>query len=98
MTYKIGLLETTLFRRFSRCSSYEKLHEEIVKAKEIFKRTSNPFSLNGSYASFDDFETLVKESDEFRLHLRKLLLIVRDDPPLNRNVKSFHLKFFDNYL
>ena len=40
MTYKFGLLETMLFRRFSICSSYEKFHEEIVKLKEIFKRNS----------------------------------------------------------
>ena len=37
MIYKIGLLETTLFRCFSICSSYEKFHEEIVKLKDIFK-------------------------------------------------------------
>ena len=40
----------------------------------------------GHKAYFDDFETLFKESDEFRL-LRKLLLILRDDPPLNRCFK-----------
>ena len=40
----------------------------------------------GHNASFDDFAVLVKESDEFRLLLRKLLLILRDDPPLNRYV------------
>ena len=32
-------------------------------------------------ANFDDFETLVKECDEFRLLLRVSLLIMRDDPP-----------------
>ena len=37
MTYPFGLLETMLFRCFSICSSYEKLHEGIVKLKEIFK-------------------------------------------------------------
>ena len=42
MTYKIGLLETTLFHCFSICSSYEKFHEEIVKLKEIFKQNSYP--------------------------------------------------------
>ena len=42
MTYKIGLLETMLFRCFSICSSYGKFHEEIVKLKETFKRNSYP--------------------------------------------------------
>ena len=45
-------------------------------------------------ANFDDFETLVKESDEFRLHLRESLLILRNDPPLNSYVKSFFLELF----
>ena len=36
------------------------------------------------YAGFDDFETLVKESVEFRLLLRDLFLIRRDDLPLTR--------------
>ena len=37
----------------------------------------------GHNASFDDFETVLKESDEFRLLLRELLLILCDDTPLN---------------
>ena len=40
----------------------------------------------GHNASFDAFEILVKECDEFRL-LRESLLILHDDPPLNRCVK-----------
>ena len=41
-TYKTGLLETMLFRCSPICSSYEKIHKEIVKLKEIFKRNSYP--------------------------------------------------------
>ena len=48
----------------------------------------------GHNASFDDFETLVKESDEYRLLLRESLLILRDDLPLNRYVKSIPLELF----
>ena len=48
----------------------------------------------GHNASFHDIETLVKESDEFRLLLRESLLILRDDPPLNRYVKSIPLECF----
>ena len=47
----------------------------------------------GHNASFDDFETIIKESDEFRLLLRESLVILRDDPPLNRYVKSIPLEF-----
>ena len=48
-------------------------------------------------AGFDDFETLVKESGEFRL-LTKSLLILHDDPLLNRYVSSILLELFHNYL
>ena len=48
----------------------------------------------GHNASFDDVETLAKECDEFRLLLRESLLILRDDPPLNRYVKSIPLELF----
>ena len=48
----------------------------------------------GHNASFDDLEILVKESDEFRFLLRESLLILRDDPPLNRYVKSILMELF----
>ena len=48
----------------------------------------------GHNTSFDDFETLVRASDRFRLLLRKLLLIMCDDPPLNRYVKLIPLELF----
>ena len=42
---KHGLVNTLIFRYFKICSSYEKLHNEIVYLKEIFKRSrySNDF-------------------------------------------------------
>ena len=46
----------------------------------------------GQNTSFDDFETLVKECDEFRFLLTESLLILYDDPPLNRYVKSVPLE------
>ena len=45
-------------------------------------------------SGFDDFETLVKECDEFRLLLRESHLILHDNPPLNRYVKSIPLVLF----
>ena len=48
----------------------------------------------GHNASFDDFKTLVKECDEFRLLLRESLLILRHDPILNRYVNSIPLELF----
>ena len=51
----------------------------------------------GHNASFDDFKTLVKECDEFRLLLRESLLILRDDPILNRYANSIPRELF-SYL
>ena len=48
----------------------------------------------GHNASFDDFETLVKEPDEYRFLLRESLLILRDDASLNRHVQSIPLELF----
>ena len=52
----------------------------------------------GHKASFDDFETLVKECDEFRLLLRESILILRDDPPLIDMLIPFLWNFFHDYL
>ena len=38
VSYKHGLVNTLIFRCFKICSSYEKLHNEIVYLKEIFRR------------------------------------------------------------
>ena len=49
----------------------------------------------GHNASFDDFETLIKECDEFRIFLRESILIFRNDSPLNRYVNG---DMFHDYL
>ena len=67
------------------------------------KRVKNPkksaifdhILLNGHDASFEDFTILLKESNKFKLHLRKSLLIKRDKPELNRNIYSYPLELFD---
>ena len=40
--HNFGLLYTLLHRSFLICFSYEKLHEEIVLLKEIFKENEYP--------------------------------------------------------
>ena len=39
-------------------------------------------------------EYVVQECDEFRLLLRESVMILLDDPPLNRYVKSIPLELF----
>ena len=42
ISYKHGLVNTLIIQCFTKCSSYEKLHNEIVYLKEIFKRNRHP--------------------------------------------------------
>ena len=69
----------------------------LTKKKVKIRKESAVFDhivLTGHNARFVDFETLVKEYGKFRVLLRESLLILRDDPPLNRYVKSIPLEPF----
>ena len=45
--------------------------------------------------SFDNFDVLGSETNNFRLLIKENLLTKRDKPLLNHNIKSFSLKLFD---
>ena len=47
--------------------------------------------------SFDDFDVLASETNNFRLLIKESLLIKRDEPVLHRTIKSFPLKLFDSF-
>ena len=44
---------------------------------------------------FDHFDILVSDVNRFRLLIKENLLIKRDQPQLNKTIKSFSLKLFD---
>ena len=44
--------------------------------------------------SFDDFDVLASDTNNFRLLIEESLLIKRDKPTLNGTIKSFPLKLF----
>ena len=44
---------------------------------------------------FDHFDILVSDVNRFRLLIKESLLIKRDQPQLNKTIKSFSLKLFD---
>ena len=44
---------------------------------------------------FDHFDILVSDVNRFRLLIKESLLIKRDQPQLNKTIKSFLLKLFD---
>ena len=45
--------------------------------------------------SFDNFDVLASETNNFGLLIKESLLIKRDKPILNCTIKSFPLKLFD---
>ena len=45
--------------------------------------------------SFENFSVLTKEKKKFLLKLKEILLIVRNKPSLNRNIRSAPLYLFD---
>ena len=45
--------------------------------------------------SFDDFDVLASDTNNFRLLVKESLFIKRDKPILNHTIKSFPLKPFD---
>ena len=44
---------------------------------------------------FDHFDILASDANRFRLLIKESLLIKRDQPQLNKTIKSFPLKLFD---
>ena len=44
---------------------------------------------------FDHFDILASDANRFRLLIKESLLIKRDQPQLNKIIKSFSLKLFD---
>ena len=44
---------------------------------------------------FDHFDILASDPNKFRLLIKESLLIKRDQPQLNKTIKSFPLKLFD---
>ena len=77
---------------------------EHIGISPLTKKTVKPkgsivsdhlFLCNHSPPSFEHFSVLTKENRKFVLELIESLLIMRDKPSLNRNVKSAPLYLFD---
>ena len=47
---------------------------------------------------FDHFDALAPDTNSFRLLIKESLVIKRDKPALNRTVKSFPFKLFDEFV
>ena len=67
--------------------------------KKKFKPKSSAVSdhllLCNHSPSFENFSVLTKENKKLLLELKESLLIMKDKPPLNRNIRSAPLYLFD---
>ena len=55
-------------------------------------------TIYNSSIDFDHFDILASDANKFRLLIKVSLLIKRDQPQLNKTIKSFSLKLFDRDL
>ena len=70
------------------------LTEKRVKNMKV-SAVSDHHSQYDCVISFDDFDVLASDTNNFRLCIKESMLINRDKPILNRTIKSFPLKLFD---
>ena len=65
------------------------------KVKPNGKVVSDHLLLCNHSPGFENFSVLAKENKKFLLELKESLLIMRDKPSLNRNIRSVPLYLFD---
>ena len=96
VTYKFGLVYTSLHCSFSTCSSYEKFHEEIV-LKDIFK--------NNEYPQFVIDNCIKNYLSKLFVPKRVIHTVDKKSPvsftflgPLSFEIRSCLHKCFKNYI
>ena len=65
------------------------------RVKNVKQSAVSDHLLQCDYSIFDDFDILASETNNFRLLIKKSLLIMRDKPVLNHTTTLFPLKLFD---
>ena len=65
------------------------------KVKHKGSAVNDHWLLCNYFPSFENFSVLTKENKKFLLELKESLLIMRDKPSLNRNIRSAPLYLFD---
>ena len=65
------------------------------KVKPKGSAVSDHLLLCNHSPSFENFSILIKENKKLLLELKESLLIMKDKPPLNRNIRSAPLYLFD---
>ena len=67
------------------------------KVKPKCSAVSDHLLLCNHSPSFENFSVLTKENKKFLLELKESLLIMRDKPSLNRNIRSAPLYYLTKY-
>ena len=82
---------------FTRAAEHMGISNLIEKwVKNVKVSAVSDYRLQCEYViSFDDFDVLASETNNFRLLIKESLLIKSHKPVLNRTIKSFPLKLFD---
>ena len=68
--------------------------EHISTSPLTGKRVNNNKNLSGHMCSFEDFTVLNYESHKFKQLITESLLVTKDKPLLNKQVKSLKLELF----
>ena len=72
--------------RIGKHISISPLTEKRIKPKN--SSVANHLLFRNHSESYGDFSILMRENKKFLLQLKDSLLIMRDKPPLNKNIKS----------
>ena len=81
---------------FTRASEHMAISNLTQKSLKCVKQSAAPDHLLECNCSidFDHFDILGSDANRFRLLIKESLLIKRDQPQLNKTIKSFPLKLF----
>ena len=80
-----------------RVSEHLGVSAKTEKRVKVFNTTAvRDRSLFCKEARSDNFEILCYESNNFKLCLKESLFIHKDDPPLNKTIKSMPLELFND--
>ena len=94
---KVTYYGKTYRHSFTRAAEHMDISNLPGKRLKCFKQSvvSNHMLECNCSIDFGHFDILVSDTNKFRLLIKESLLIKRDQPQLNKTIKSFPLKLFD---
>ena len=92
---KVTYYGKTYRQFFTRAAEQMGISNLTGKRLKCVKKSAVSDHLFECNCSIDHFDILASDSNKFRLLNKESLLIKRDQPQLNKTIKSFPLKLFD---